>query len=200
MDRITQVSIRKHHDKPNRKYHNAAHLDHVLRMFRVLCVHDKISLSEEVKLAAYWAIAFHDWHIVAAKGVSAEDRSILVAKSKLKRTSVNAGLVETLINGTKHSPGLIKKDLAAYISDADLSILGSSKAIYKAYIINIKMECLAVYKITDAVYTKKRIEVLESFLVRNKQEKLFLTPAGKRFEKAATRNLQYELNSLQKQG
>jgi len=80
-----------------------------------------------------------------------------------------------------------------YFTDADLSILGSPPAVYKAYVQSIRKE----YKLyPDFVYNPGRQKVLKHFL---DMPAIFKTAHfTNKYESQARMNLQEELRSLEK--
>jgi predicted metal-dependent HD superfamily phosphohydrolase len=128
----------------------------------------------------------------AVPGVD-ERRSASWARSWLARSGLEhvAGRVSDLVLATIRHAADPDDEVACALLDADLAILGASRAEYDAYSTAVRQEYSAV---DDDAWRLGRSRVLSSLLER---ERLYLTAAGQdRWEAAARRNLARELDGL----
>jgi predicted metal-dependent HD superfamily phosphohydrolase len=173
------------YSKPDRHYHNLQHLDRVLTTIDRFTLQDPIA----VKLAAW----FHDfvYNPQAADNElqSAKLASELLTELKLAPTTIDR--VHHLILAT-HGHQIDPTDLDRSIFlDADLAILGTPPDQYQIYARSIRQEYSWV---ADTAYSTGRIQVLESFLSR---DRLFCTDLLlNELESQARFNLSQEIAEL----
>ena len=174
------------YSEQHRAYHNLSHVNSLL------------FLAEGQKnwreaASADFAIWFHDV-IYQPRNQDNEERSAALAVSAL--TSLNAppeliGRVRAMILATKqHSAEGLDDDGKLFL-DLDLSILGSSPEVYRAYAQAIRAEYSWV---PGFLYRRGRRKVLQGFLER---ERLFFTDAiAREREPKARTNIAEELRGL----
>lgn len=169
-----------------RYYHTLRHLDHLLQ-----------ELVPHKQRIANWhtvvfAIVYHDVVYNTLKSNN-EEKSAAFAEERLTSLSyppAELARCKHLILATKkHAYSDAETNL---FTDADLAILGSDPQTYKRYTEQIRAE----YKLyPNLVYYPGRRKVLEHFLG---MEQVYKTQAfSERYETAARKNLQTELNELQ---
>lgn len=170
-----------------RAYHNLAHIQKMLTL-----------AVEYAHLAVDWtavqcAIWFHD-AIYVPGATDNEERSAAFAKTCCGQFGLppqTIQKIETLILATKHQAALSEDKDSRFVLDLDLSILGASSEVYKAYVTAVRQEFAHVAE-TDFVVG--RTAVLQSFLRR---ERIYqLDPLYDRFEKTARENISIELHTL----
>ena len=100
------------------------------------------------------------------------------------------GILHEMIMATKKH-GVCSNPDANYFTDADLSILGTSRDVYLNYTKQIRKE----YKLfPDIIYKEGRRKVIQHFL---KKDTIFKTPFfSGRYETQANENLRAELKLL----
>ncbi len=154
-ERLVAAYSQKH-----RKYHNVVHVEDCLAK-----LDDARHLAEamgEIEIALW----FHDavYEPVAAGN---EAKSADWARDFLLQRSADealAGRVHDLILATLHDGRATSQD-AKLLVDIDLSILGAEDADYQRFEAAIRQE----YRwVPSFVYRKKRREILESFLERDR--------------------------------
>lgn len=172
--------------EPHRAYHTLEHIRHLIEHLQA------VELLLQDPTAVYLAAFYHDCIYDPARPDN-ELRSALLAADRLQAAGVPELTVQRviqLIEATQHheANGVPDGDL---FLDADLSILGAAPDRYRQYAHQIRVE----YRIyPDATYRTGRTQVLQSLLHR---PRIFQTPAfGNRYEAAARRNLQEELQQL----
>ncbi len=174
------------YNEKNRAYHNINHIKHCLNEFDQ--VKGKLKNPEEVELAIW----FHDV-IYDPKSACNEEESAEFAVSKLKNAdvaSIRIDKIKALILATKHDRSINTSD-AQYLVDIDISIFGNPPEIYLEYEKNIRKE----YEwVPEAIYRKKRKELLISFLKRGK---IYYTNFfSNQYELQSRSNLEDAINSL----
>lgn len=177
--------INAYNDK-NRAYHNINHIKLCLSEFDQ--VQDRLKNPKEVELAIW----FHDV-IYDPKSAYNEEESAKFAVLKLNNyetTCIRIDRVKDLILSTKHDRTINTSD-AEYLIDIDISIFGYPPKIYEDYEKNIRKE----YKwVPDTIYRKKRMELLISFLSR---DKIYYTNYfSNKYERQSRSNLKEALKSL----
>lgn len=152
-----------------RYYHN---LDHIEHLFTVLGpVQQEIDDWDSLAFAVF----YHDAVYNVVEYVTTndnEDKSAALAEEVLTTIGYPHQKIERVkrhILATKKHEQCADAD-TNYLSDADLSILGSTWAEYEAYMNGIRKE-YAVYP--DSIYVYGRQKVLKDFLLA---EPLFKTP------------------------
>lgn len=174
------------YSEPHRHYHTAAHIDDCLaQLDRAPPVADA---PHEVELALW----FHDAvykptssrnEVESSKWATRLLRSIGAPEGQQKRISA-------FILATKHDVEPEKGD-ASVVVDIDLSILGRNRQDYDLFEERVRKE----YKwVPGALYRRKRIEVLESFL---KRRTIYATQHFHGlYEAAARQNLERAIRGL----
>jgi predicted metal-dependent HD superfamily phosphohydrolase len=151
--------INAYNDK-NRAYHNISHIKHCLNEFDQIKY--RLKNPKEVELAIW----FHDV-IYDPKSVSNEEESAEFTILELKKSEapcISIDMVKHFILATKHDRSINTPD-SEYLVDIDISIFGYPPKIYMDYEKNIRKE----YEwVPEAIYRKKRKELLISFLSRGK--------------------------------
>ncbi|BCD96642.1 hypothetical protein [Marinagarivorans cellulosilyticus] len=156
----TLSDLEKAYAQAGRYYHNAQHIQACLKHYDV--IESKLSHPREVELALW----FHD-AIYKIFSSNNEKNSALWARDFLLTNDAAqdaAGRVYDLILATEHNAPAATLD-ASYLVDIDLSILGANPNVYAQFEQNIRREYRVV---PSTIYRKKRIAVLQSFLVREK--------------------------------
>jgi len=147
----------------------------------------KIKLTE-AQILAIW---FHD-AIYDPQGTDNEERSAAEAKARLagRTTQETIDNVVTMIMDTKNHEASIPQ--SQVFLDLDLSILGSTRNSYAAYMQLIRRE----YKwLPYEKYKEGRKAVLEKFLKKAKKKRLFYA-LGEVLNGPAIENLQWELDVI----
>jgi predicted metal-dependent HD superfamily phosphohydrolase len=177
--------IEKNYSKPNRHYHNLAHLNSMLAELKLH--KEKFNNWDTI----IFAIVYHDLIYNTLKSNN-EERSADVAIKRLTKIAFpekEATFCGHLIHATKkHEPGDFETNL---FTDADLSILGADPETYKAYSKQIRLE-YSIYP--DMMYNPGRKKVLTHFIHMDNVYKT--NDFAERYEQNAKANLQTELNSL----
>ena len=179
------------HAEPNRRYHTARHVAHVLRDVQRLAaaVGLDAASARTVRLAAW----FHDAVYDGRPGQD-EEASAVLAERVLSRLGVPVGrttAVCRLVRMTAaHSPDPGDPD-AAVLSDADLAVLAAAPARYRRYRLAVRAE---YGHLTDQQFRTGREVVLRRIAGRRL---IFSTATGvDRWERAARANLAAELTLL----
>jgi predicted metal-dependent HD superfamily phosphohydrolase len=148
------------YNEKNRAYHNINHIKLCLNEFDQ--VKERLKNPTEVELAIW----FHDV-IYDPKLSNNEEESAKLAVLMLdnyEATCIRIDIVKDLILATKHDKSINTPD-SEYLVDIDISIFGYPPKIYMDYEKNIRKE----YEwVPEAIYRKKRKELLISFLSRGK--------------------------------
>lgn len=178
--------LEKAYSQSSRHYHNTHHIKACLA--HLTRITNNLTHPREVELALW----FHD----AVYKVFANDnerKSAQWACEFLVDNGVGDAAVKRvydLIVATEHNVPTRTPD-AAFLVDIDLSILGSRSAVYEQFEINIRREYRAV---PWFIYRKKRAEVLNGFLAR---EKIFINePFFTELEAQARMNIQLAITRL----
>jgi predicted metal-dependent HD superfamily phosphohydrolase len=170
----------------HRAYHNAAHVEAVLREARTLG-----ELDGEERAILTLAICAHDV-IYDARPGDDERASAQWAREKLTESGLDeshVARVEQLVLATLEHES--DDDLAHLLLDADLSILGSDADVYDGYAAAVRREYAEV---SDDLWRQGRAAVLQSLLDR---EDLYVTPQAKaRWDSKARANIARELSRL----
>ena len=171
---------------PIRYYHTLdGHITACIREFTAL---RDLAKNPIVVEAALW---MHDAFYEKENRTNEVDSARWATKFfKQANVILNFEQLERLIMMTKnHHPG--NDADAQIVSDCDLAILGNSKLQFDAYESNIRKEYLWV---PEAIYRKKRAELLNEFLARPKiyRTELFY----KKYEKRARVNLKRSIARL----
>jgi predicted metal-dependent HD superfamily phosphohydrolase len=142
--------------------------------------------------AILFALFYHDAIYNVLKQDN-EEKSALLAERRMKEINVPAEIVSkcvAIIRATKLHEQDEDEDINLF-TDADLSVLGSDEAGYKAYAASIRKE-YSIYP--DLVYNAGRKKVLGHFLGMSSIYKT--TFFRGRYEEQARANLQRELEEL----
>ena len=173
------------YSQPSRHYHTLNHLDFIYQ-----------ELQPVQKNVRDWnitilAIAYHDIVYNVLKDDN-EEKSADHARRVLSGLvpDERLGILHEMIMATKKH-GVCSNPDANYFTDADLSILGTSRDVYLNYTKQIRKE----YKLfPDIIYKEGRRKVIQHFL---KKDTIFKTPFfSGRYETQANENLRAELKLL----
>ena len=173
---------------PERYYHNLTHID---RLLMTLDRFDDLQNPRAVYLAAWFHDVVYDSQATDNEAKSAEfARELLISLGESIET---IDRVEQLILATQgHHIDSADRDLCIFL-DADLAIFGADPVRYQAYQQAIRHEYSWV---TDLDYQAGRIQVLESFLQR---DRLYYTDLlFAELESIARVNLEQEIAFLQR--
>ncbi len=190
------------YEDPHRHYHGVAHLRAVLTVADDLLTADGLLTADldaptarRARSTVHLAAWFHD-AVYDARAADNEERSARWAAAALPALGVPSEVVEEVVAlvvaTTTHDLDAVA-DLAGGLAflDADLAVLGAPPVHYDAYAAAIRQEYRHV---PDEAFRTGRAGVLERFLGRSA---LYGSPTGRaRYESAARRNLQRELDSL----
>jgi predicted metal-dependent HD superfamily phosphohydrolase len=173
-------------NEPGRAYHNASHIVDCLSQLEA-CETD-CENTDEVEFAIWLHDAVYD-----PRRTDNEAKSAGLASSILHEGNASPSMiadVRRLILATKYD-ALPKQSDERLITDIDLSILGRDEPVYDRYEAAIRDEYSWV---PWDVYRSKRIEVLESFLAR---DRIYSTSwFFDRYESQARHNLRRAINAL----
>ena len=176
--------------KKGRAYHTLDHLENLVR--ELMVVRERIADWETM----IFSICYHDVVYSAMKGNN-EEKSAELAEERLTGLSVPSEMVtrcKEQILATKGHHVSEDGDIN-YFTDADLSVLGKDWDSYAVYASNVRKE-YSIYP--DMVYKPGRIKVLQSFL---DMDRIYKTDFFfERYEDAAKRNLQREIDLLRTGG
>jgi predicted metal-dependent HD superfamily phosphohydrolase len=169
-----------------RAYHTLSHIEALL----VLWQSQQDQLQDPLSVAL--AIWYHDCIYNPRKGKN-EYYSARLAKKHLGLLGASAVLqerVRALIMATAGHKADPQDSDALFFLDCDLSILGASAEIYKAYQAQIRRE---YYFVPEFIYRRARQRLIKAWL---KRPQLFFTPNLKeQWESQARLNLSAELAS-----
>jgi predicted metal-dependent HD superfamily phosphohydrolase len=147
---------------PDRHYHNLNHIQHLLTILERF---NQGKLREP--MAVFLAIWFHDF-VYNPQAIDNEIQSAKTARALLTNLGASIDLivrVEQLILATQGHQVNPKDFDRCVLLDADLAILGADPIRYQAYARSIRLEYDWV---SDTAYQTGRIQVLESFLQRDR--------------------------------
>lgn len=174
------------HAQPHRAYHT---LDHIAACLRHLdIVQHNLRNPEEVEMALW----FHDAVYDPFSASNEEDSAEWAADWLQDRGAAKPVFIRIadhiLATKSHHTPESLD---GQYMLDIDLSILGTSPAIYDEFEVNIRRE----YKRVPAfIFRKKRKAILEGFLAR---DQIYATPYfHEKLETAARVNLLRAVSQL----
>lgn len=179
-------SVARHYSEKGRFYHNLSHIKALLESS------DSIKSIRDLA-AVRLAIWFHDVIYDTRKNDN-EEQSAEMAAGFLDKLSVPTRTISAardMILATKsHEADFLSQDAKVFL-DLDLSILGASEEVYKAYSEAIRKEYAWV---PGFLYRRGRKKILESFLRR---EAIFQTDEmAARLETQARHNIENELGEL----
>jgi len=153
----TYEALLKAYSEKHRRYHTGKHIDAILKHLDSAAVLANDAYEIEVAL---W---FHD-AIYKPFSAKNEHDSAVWASTFLSENGVSQERIDrinSLIMATIHTAETEDSD-QLLIVDIDLSILGSSRAVYEQFEKDVRYE----YKLVPYfLYRKKRKEILTSFLV-----------------------------------
>jgi predicted metal-dependent HD superfamily phosphohydrolase len=173
--------------QPDRHYHNLNHIHHVLTIL------DRFDDRIKNPIALSFAAWFHDF-VYDPRAADNEAQSAKAAGDLLTNIGGSSKLidrVQQLILATqRHQIDAEDRDRCIFL-DADLAILGTDPVAYQVYARSIRREYDWV---SDAAYQAGRIQVLESFLQR---DRLYYTELlFDELESIARANIQQEIGLL----
>ena len=173
-------------DEPGRAYHNANHIVDCLSQLDA-CESD-FENTDEVEFAIWLHDAVYD-----PRRTDNEAKSAELASAILHRCDASPSMIANirrLILATKHIALPIQSD-ERLITDIDLSILGRDVPVYDRYEAAIREEYSWV---PWDVYRSKRMEVLDSFLAR---DRIYSTSwFFDRYESRARHNIRRAIDAL----
>lgn len=181
------------YQEPGRYYHTLRHIDHMLREMETQ-LPDSLQ-SVELQLSIWYHDVVYD-----PKSKENELRSAEICKEVLHKISnlseERINRIYTNILSTKGHQVLatgVHVVENEFMLDIDLSILGASKEKYHGYSEDIRKEYIHI-PLPD--YKLGRSQVLQSFLQR--EEIYFSDLFKKLYEEKARKNLEWEIQSLEK--
>jgi predicted metal-dependent HD superfamily phosphohydrolase len=168
----------------HRKHHNVAHLHEMLDAIGVLA-DDGIEFDREAVELAAW---FHD-AVYEIGADDNEDRSAHLARELLASSPIRDEVARLVLVTKTHK--VAEDDInGAVLSDADLSVLGSAPARYRAYADAVRQEYADV---PDETFKPARAQILSALL----DGQIFHTAPGRaRWEDQARRNVADEIAEL----
>jgi predicted metal-dependent HD superfamily phosphohydrolase len=173
--------------EPSRRYHDRAHLAHVLAIVDELAA--EADDVDAVRLAAWFHDAVYD-----VQASDNEDQSARLAEQELAGAGVPSERIEEvarLVRLTATHAVQAGDRNGAVLCDADLSILGAPKPDYDGYAAQIRAEYAHV---PGAEFKAGRTAVLRSLL---ELPHLFSTEPGReRWEAQARSNVEQEIADL----
>lgn len=175
-----------------RRYHAGSHLLACLRHHEAAWV----PLSPSGQTAVAWALWFHDAIYVPWRRDN-EARSAAWAISTMQRFGCPAAdqqLVSHLIMATAHQ-AMPEDDLACYVVDIDLAILGQNEMTYRQFEAGVRAE----YRwVPMQRYLDRRRQVLQGFLLR---PRIYHTEAfHAHYEQVARHNLAHAIACMDRTG
>jgi predicted metal-dependent HD superfamily phosphohydrolase len=177
--------------EPHRTYHDAAHVEAVLRHVEVLA--GQTGLDDTTCTLVVLAACAHD--VVHDGRPDDEERSADWARAQLAAAGVDPGLIDrvrdlVLATATHASTGDPAADV---LCDADLAVLGGPADEYARYVAAVRAEYAEV---SDEQWRTGRTEVMTALLAL---PRLYATePARERWEAAARVNVLDELRTLER--
>ncbi len=180
--------IEKQYTQKIRYYHGLNHIYDMLLQARKI---RPLIINYDAFLFAIW---YHDIVYKPTKKDN-EEKSAVLAINRLKTLKIDKKLLDIIgkliVSTKKHHVILTENNDNSYLLDIDLSILGTPRDHYKAYIKNIRKE-YAIYP--SFIYKKGRKQVLQYFLDR---KTLYFTEKYRtELEIKARENLAKELETL----
>lgn len=168
----------------HRKHHTVTHLHEMLDAIGVLA-DDGVEFDREAVELAAW---FHD-AVYEIGADDNEDRSAELVRELLASSPMRDEVARLVLATKSHK--VAEDDVnGAVLSDADLSVLGSPPARYRAYADAVREEYAAV---PDETFKRSRAQVLSSLL----HGQIFHTAPGRaRWEEQARRNVADEIAEL----
>jgi predicted metal-dependent HD superfamily phosphohydrolase len=177
--------IRRAYSDPHRHYHTIEHIGHALALF------DGARASVRDADAAELALWLHDF-VYDPRATDNEARSAAYAARILDEGGVPSRVAErvtALITATRHATPPEDPD-AQYVVDADLAILGGTRAQFDRYEHQVRQEY--AFR-SEPEWREGRTRVIRAFLHR---PRIYLTREFLRFEGPARVNLERSLRQL----
>lgn len=178
--------IEKAYSEKTRYYHNLKHLEDCF---------NELDQTSKSNLEVEFAIWFHDI-VYDSQQFYNEENSAKMSKNALTLLGCDAKLIDSindLILSSKDHKQTLEENKMLF-SDIDLSIFGKDEEVFLKYEENIREEYGWVP--TD-IYSKKRIDVLNSFTMRNS---IYNLPDFKgKYEKQARHNITKLVSKLKDQ-
>ena len=182
----TYQALFKRYSEKHRHYHTNEHIEACLKHFDNVC--DLANHPEEIELALWFHDAIYDPYSQDNELASAKWAATFLKEHKVNRDVISR--IYNMIITTCHDAPAQSNDQSLLI-DIDLSILGSKPDTYYWFETAIRKEYQWVPLF---LYRKKRKEVLDGFLAR---EKIYLTPYFyEKLEKQARKNLADAISKL----
>lgn len=182
----TYLKLKYSYDEKHRHYHNSSHIDATLKYLEQS---KHLANNYNALETALW---FHDavYKVFSSNNelYSANLASEFLRKNSAKHCFIIE--VHRLIMATRHSAIPCDNDESLLV-DIDLSILGCTSEHYDQFEAWVKEE----YKLIPSfIYKKKRKEILEGFLARERiySHEYFFD----KFEQSARKNLRNAINKL----
>lgn len=193
MARRYAAELTRRYAEPHRRYHTAEHVAAVLRAANLLA--DAVGLGHRDRALLALAAWAHDV-IYDARPGDDERASAAWARSALEPARVGSAdiaRVEQLVLSTAEHRAPDDDIVAAVLLDADLAVLGSTRAEYDAYAAAVRAEYANV---PENQWRLGRAHVLDQLLGA---AALYRTPAARaRWEHQAQLNLRRELAALRR--
>lgn len=180
--------IRDAYSGETRHYHSLVHLS---RLFELI---DPLELEGADRDCLELVIFYHDLVYVAGRKDNEElsASELFGAAERLGwNTSILAEAAELIRMSSNHQLADMQNRKAAFFLDADQAVLGSPPADYQRYAAQIRKEYA---RFPDRIYKSGRIKFLERCLLATPVFQC--TEFAGRFEAAARRNMQMELEAL----
>jgi len=177
--------------EPHRHHHDSTHLLDCIKMIT------ESGATGRVHATASLALWFHDC-VYDPRKERNEELCLVHAKDFARMAGLPAQMqanVADAVKATFHTGPPPRRPAAKLAHDADLSVLGMSKARYAKYAEGIWQEWKGV--VARECFCRGRADIFRTFLGR---KAIYLTPwFHERFEAAARRNLAAEIRSLERQ-
>jgi predicted metal-dependent HD superfamily phosphohydrolase len=156
----TYQKLLSSYSERHRHYHNIKHISSILEHLNdVRCLAEDVNA---VEVALWFHDAIYKIHSSSNELDSANLASDFLKKNKISSDFINK--VHDLIMATVHSFKPDDND-QKLIVDIDLSILGAKSNIYDEFELSIRKEYRLIPRF---IYNKKRIQILDSFLNRDR--------------------------------
>jgi predicted metal-dependent HD superfamily phosphohydrolase len=190
----------RQHNQVGRHYHTSVHLKEMLDYLNLLEEGAVVS-DQQHKAILRLAVFFHDAVYDPQSNTNEEDSSHLFEQftrevgSTILGASAVATVITCILATQRHKviPGEVTM-LQELFLDIDMAVLGKKMQAYRAYAALIRKE---YHFVPQAVYCKKRAEILESFLA---SKQIYLTTVMRcALEKNARQNIKDEIESLQQE-
>jgi predicted metal-dependent HD superfamily phosphohydrolase len=190
----------RQHNQVGRHYHTSVHLKEMLDYLNLLEEETSAVSDQQHKAILRLAVFFHDAVYDPQSNTNEKDSSHLfeqftreVGRTIILSASAAATVITCILATQRHQviPGEDTM-LQELFLDIDMAVLGKKMQAYRAYAALIRKE---YHFVPQAVYCKKRAEILELFL---DSKQIYLTTVMHcALEKSARENLRDEIESLQ---